>query len=274
MNDVEIKQEQENIETTELQQEPIKKIRKKKFSYSKLYCFEQCGWCYKLRYVDKHFIPSDGIANQFGSLLHYVEECIAKDIIANEGEALFMIDIEKYKDLFNNADLKDGEEQILGINKLKEKYPEKFYEKDKTGRTYQDKADYYLTHGIYNLQRFLKQNPDLELIAAEQDFNLEYGDYIFHGSIDRVLKDTATGQIILEDIKTWPDIKGHNTVTPLQLVFYCLAASEIYKVPIEQIDCYYVLPLLNQRHTAVTIGFINRGRKKINSGLLKMFHFM
>lgn len=260
MNDIEIKQEQ-----TEQQKDEARKTKKKKFSYSKLSCFEQCGWHYKLRYVDKHFIPSDGIANQFGSLLHYVEECIAKDIIANDEEALFMIDIEKYKDLFMNANIEEGEEHIIGINKLKEKYPEKFYEQDKTGKTYQDKADHYLAHGIYSLQRFLKQNPDLKLLAAEQEFNLEYGEYVFHGSIDRVLQDKDTGQIILEDIKTWPDIKGHDVVTPLQFVFYSLAAAEIYNVPIEKIECYYVLPLLDQRHAAGTKNFIKRGLKKIDN---------
>ena len=123
---------------------------KEKFSYSKLSTYESCPWRYKLQYVDKHFLDTSTIANEFGTLVHYIEETIARDIIANDNEPLFMIDDQKYIDLFINADIteEDGS-KVLGVIKLKEKYPEDFYKKDpKTGMNYSDKANDYLNNGI------------------------------------------------------------------------------------------------------------------------------
>ena len=249
----------------------IKEKKLERFSYSKLSTYESCGWRYKLQYVDKHFIDSSSIANEFGTLVHFVEETIAKDIIANDNEPNFMIDDDKYIDLFINADIQDSDKTILGIKKLKEKYPEDFYTKDKSGMDYSEKANDYLNNGIYRLRDYLTVNRNLRVIGIEQPFSLEYGDYVFQGFIDRVYKDIVTGQIIIEDIKTWWSIAGHDVVTPLQFVFYTLAAEKLYETSVDNIQCQYELPLAHDRYDAGTKGFIKRGIKKIDKllGLIK-----
>lgn len=237
-----------------------------RFSYSKLNVYETCAYRYKLTYVDKHFINDSSIANEFGTLVHYVEETIAKDIIANNNEPNFLIDDYKYIDLFINADIHNEDEDILGVKKLKEKYPEEFYKKDKSGMDYSDKANDYLNFGIYRLRDFLTLHRNIRILDVEKPFNLKYNDkYIFKGFIDRVLKDIDTGEIIIEDIKTWRTINNHNVITPLQFVFYSLAAQEIYGVKEDMISCFYDLPLAKNRCAAGTKGFIKRGCKKINN---------
>ena len=237
-----------------------------KFSYSKLSTYETCAYRYKLTYVDKHFVNDSSIANEFGTLVHYVEETIAKDIIANNNEPNFLIDDNKYIDLFINADIHTEDEDILGVKKLKEKYPEEFYKKDKSGMDYSDKANDYLNFGIYRLRDFLTLHRNIRILDVEKEFKLKYSDkYIFKGFIDRVFKDIDTGEIIIEDIKTWSSINNHNVVTPLQFVFYSLAAQEIYGVNENMISCFYDLPLAKNRYSAGTKGFIKRGCKKIDN---------
>lgn len=258
-----------NNNVIELQTVPdVTKVEK--FSYSKLSTYESCGWRYKLQYIDKHFLDTSSIANEFGTLVHFVEETLAKDIIANNNEPNFMIEDQKYIDLFINADIHDGTTAVLGIKKLKEKYPDDFYKADKSGMDYNEKANDYLNNGIYRLRDYLAANRNLRIVGIEQPFNLVYEDYIFHGFIDRVYFDINTGNYIVEDIKTWWSIDNHDVITPLQFVFYTLAAKEIYNVNEDKISCQYELPLAHDRYTAGTKGFIKRGQKKINKLLDKI----
>lgn len=280
----------ENTET-----EKPKKPKPPKFSYSKLNVYESCAWKYKLTYVDKHFVDSSNINNEFGTLVHYIEENIGRDLIAGNP-----INWDKYEDLFINVFIekkkkdkkedkkeeteekidnesenkkekkkKEGE-NILGILKLKEKYPEEFYTPDKSGLNYAQKAEDYLNFGMYGLYNFLKEHPEIELVDVEKPFDVNYNGKIFHGFIDRVMRNKITGELIIEDIKTWCDIKGHDVITPLQFVFYSLAAQEIYKVSEDKISCFYDLPLAKNRYAAGTKGFMRRGGRKIDKILSKI----
>ena len=83
------------VDTEAVEKEDVNKNPEdnfEKFSYSKLSTYETCAYRYKLTYVDKHFVNDSSIANEFGTLVHYVEETIAKDIIANNNEPNFLID--------------------------------------------------------------------------------------------------------------------------------------------------------------------------------------
>jgi len=237
--------------------------KEEKFSYSKLDIYSECSWQYKLKYIDKNFVPFGSIAAEFGTLVHYIEETIAKDIISNNGEPYFMIDDQKYIDLFINADINQDGETILGIKRLKEKYPDDFYVIDKSGMDYNEKANHYLNNGIYRLRDYLAVNRHLELIAVEQPFEIVYNNYIFHGFIDRIFRNKLDNSLMVEDIKTWYSIDGHNTTTPLQFVFYSLACQQLYGT--DKITCYYDLPLAKNRYAAGTKGFIKRGLKKIDA---------
>lgn len=88
-----------------------------KFSYSKLECFEGCHYKYKLIYTDKHFIDSPAIATDFGTLIHFVEETMARKIQNNEN-----LNREDILNILYN--INDTKEKIYGVNLLRQKYPE------------------------------------------------------------------------------------------------------------------------------------------------------
>ena len=226
-----------------------------KFSYSKIECFEGCRYKYKLLYVDKHFIKSEAIATDFGTLIHFIEETMAKKIKNNE-----KLDSKEILDLLYNVN--DTKEKTYGVNILKQKYPVQWFEKDKTEKTYEDKINEYVNNGMFRLYDHLMKNPNLEIVGIEQEFNLNFNGYIFHGFIDRVFRDKNTGHIYIEDIKTWTQQKDDKT--PLQFVFYTLAAEELYNTTEDNISCAYELPLCDLKYEAGTKGFISRGIKKIN----------
>ena len=91
------------IETTE--QEKEKKPRIPKFSYSKLSVYEQCPFKYKLIYNDKNFINQPSIAADFGTLVHFIEETMAKTITSYQP-----LNYEYLIDLFINAEIVQEEE--------------------------------------------------------------------------------------------------------------------------------------------------------------------
>ena len=235
-----------------------------KFSYSKLNTFESCPYKFKLQYRDKHFPDSTTLANEFGTLVHFIEETIAKDIIANNDEPIFMLDDNKYIEMFLHKDSIDSDNnKVLCVDSLKQKYDSKhFSDKDKQGFSYNDKVKAYLDSGINRLRNYLAKNRDLRIVGVEKEFNLEHKDYIFHGFIDRAFKNIKTGEIYVEDIKTWDTIKGHDLKTPLQLALYSIAASQIFET--DKVSCGYDLPLIDEKHTAGTYGYIERGIKKID----------
>lgn len=190
-----------------------------KFSYSKLSTFEQCPYKYKLVYVDKHFINQASIATDFGTLIHHLEETMANTLKANE-----QIDYNKIIDLLYKGDTDKEGNRIKGVDQLKQEYADDFITPDKNGRTYLEKVETYIDSGMCRLEDYMATNPNLEIIAAEEPFNLTYRGYVFHGFIDRIFKDKVSGEYIIEDIKTYsaPLDKEH-LVTPLQFVIYTKA---------------------------------------------------
>ena len=136
--------------------EEIKKLYR--FSYSKISCYDQCKFKYKLKYEDKNFLFSANIATDFGSLVHSIEEDIAKALQAGQPV--------NYIALKNRF--------IIESRKLALKYPTEFFATDKSDRTYREKVYLYLDSAIYRLENFLKQNPDLRIIGIEQKFEYDY----------------------------------------------------------------------------------------------------
>ena len=233
-----------------------------RFSYSKIGVFEQCRYKYKLIYTDGHYISTDSVATEFGTLIHYIEEQMVKRL--NTNFTLTEDDYQELLDLLENADIHNPNETVLGLRILRDKYQEEWNIPDKSNRTYEEKADEYKVKGIYRLREFLRNNPDIEVLEAEKEFNLDFQGYLFHGFIDRVYRNTSTGEIYVEDIKTWSQEAGSSELTtPMQFVIYCLAAEQIYNVTDNQLKCFYELPLCNIKQAAGTKGFISRGVKKL-----------
>lgn len=255
----------------DIEQQLKKGIKPKKetaYSYSRIEKFEQCGWRYKLTYVDRLYVQSTGLSAYVGTLVHSVEEQIANMIIEHKP-----VDYDYLRDYMQHVNIpetgsscdtcgskKGSKGGIYGTDILAEKFQSEYYALDKDGCSYFTKCQNYLNKGIYRLENYMKDNPNLELIAVEKEFNVHFLSYLFHGYIDRILFDHSTNKYVIEDIKTkgkpFPD---KDLKTPLQFVVYSIAAKDLYNLDYYPETFYYDLPFLDMRQKAGAVGFLKRG---------------
>jgi len=229
-----------------------------RFSYSKISTYKQCAFKYLVKYKEKNFIDSSSIATEFGTLVHETEEQIA---LALQNELPI-----NYIALKNNF--------IIESRKLALKYPNDFGKPDKSGRTYREKVYLYLDSAIYRLEKFMKANQNLVIIGIEQKFEYDYdGVHSFNGSIDRAFLNTATGEILIQDIKTW-SVPAQNSElkAPLQFAVYMMAAQQLWDTPFDKIKCEYDLPLCNIVQPALSDNIVEEGKEvldKLFNGIQK-----
>ncbi len=217
-----------------------------RFSYSKISTYKQCAFKYLVKYKEKNFIDSSSIATEFGSLVHSIEEDIATAIQTGQS-----IDYTGLKNKF-----------IIEIRKLAQKYHTEFFTADKSGRTYQEKMYLYLESAIYRLEKYMKLHPELCIIGIEQKFEYDYdGVHSFNGSIDRAFQNINTGEIIIQDIKTW-SVPAQNSElkAPLQFAVYMMAAEKLWGVPFSQIKCEYDLPLCDITQPALSESIVEESK--------------
>ena len=241
----------------------IKEPKKTQYSYTRLDKYTECGYRYKLVYEDKNYISETGIAAAIGTLVHYIEETIANCII--EGKP---IDYEALRKEFYNVNIpeKEPEYDLYGIKAIQEKFQAEFFELDADGSSYFTKCEQYRESGIYRLERYLKQHPNLRLVAVEKEFTVEYKGHIIHGYIDRIMFDNDTQEYVIEDIKTkGKPFRDDKLKTPLQFVVYSLAVRQMYGLLDYPTRFYYDLPFCDIRQEAGTKGVMNRGFKKMDS---------
>lgn len=231
--------------------------RLEKYSYSKISCYGCCRFKWYLKYHEKNYLFSDNIATAFGSLVHTIEEDIAKALQAEQP--------------INYVTLKN--KFIIESRKLALKYPTEFFSTDKSGRTYQEKMYLYLDSAIYRLERYMKQHPELRIIGIEQKFEYDYdGVHSFNGSIDRAFINIETNDIIIQDIKTWAvPIQNSELKAPLQFAVYTMAAEKLWGVPYRQIKCEYDLPLCDIIQEAQSEDLVAEGRPELDK-LFKGIH--
>ena len=221
-----------------------------KYSYSKISTYGQCKFKFALHYLEKNYLFSSSIATEFGSLTHETEEALALAIQA--GHPI------NYTALKNNF--------IIGCRKLAHKYPNEWVKPDKSNRTYAEKMYLYLDSAIYRLEKFMIDNPALEIIGIEQKFEYDYdGVHSFTGSIDRAFRNKATGEILIQDIKTWPvPAQNSELKAPAQFTVYAMAAQQLWNVEASKIKCEYDLPLCDLRQAALSDDIITDGRAQLD----------
>lgn len=221
-----------------------------KYSYSKISTYEQCKFKFKLKYLDKNFLFSANIATDFGSLIHETEETIANSI--QQGLPI------NYMQLRNRF--------IYTCHKLALTYPEAFFARDKSGRTYQEKMYLYLDTAIFRLEKYMREHPTYEIIGIEQKFLYNYDNvHSFEGSIDRAFRDRATGEVIIQDIKSWAvPVQPAELKAPLQFTIYSLAAAQLYNVPHDKIRCEYDLPLCDIQQAATSETLVADGTEVLD----------
>ena len=213
-----------------------------KYSYSKISTYHQCPMRFKLHYLDKNYLFSDSVATEFGTAIHECEEQIATAIQAGEP--------------INYLALKNS--FIIKCRRLAHKYPNDWVKLDKSNRTYAEKMYLYLESAICRLERFMATN--------EQKFEYDYdGVHSFTGSIDRAFRNKVTGEIIIQDIKTWPVPAQNNELkAPAQFTVYAMAAQQLWCVEANKIKCEYDLPLCDIRQSALSDDIIADGRPQLD----------
>jgi hypothetical protein len=155
---------------------------------------------------------------------------------------------------------------IIGCKKLAHKYPNEWIKPDKSNRTYAEKMYLYLDSAIYRLEKFMLDNHDLEIIGIEQKFEYDYdGVHSFTGSIDRAFRNKTTGEILIQDIKTWPvPAQSSELRAPAQFTVYAMAAQQLWNVEASKIKCEYDLPLCDLRQAAISDDIITEGRAQLD----------
>lgn len=237
-----------------------------KYSYSRLNTFDQCGFKYYLQYDQGHYIYVDSLAADFGTLCHWILEHIGLDLKAGKQP-----DYQKYAEDFHNLNIPkkdqyDTEGGVFGIKYLQQKYPREFFEGNKDGISFQNKASYFLNTGMYSLENYLKAHPNYKVWACEQYFDVNFINYRFSGKIDRILYDEKNDKYLIEDIKTKDHpFKDSELITPLQFVIYVKALCDMLEIKESQIECQYDLPICDMRQSAGSPGFVSRGLKKLST---------
>jgi putative RecB family exonuclease len=224
-------------------------------SYSRVDTYKKCPFKYKLLYIDKHKVEFDSVSTELGSLIHYIEEQISIDI--KNGKE---VNYDFYKDQFLNI----NQDKIIGVNLIKEKYQKDWKVQDKNGYSHEDKANIYFESGMYRLQNYLKENPNLSLYAMELPFQLDIHNKAFKGFIDRIYFDKSTGGYIIEDIKTYTKgMAGKELKQSLQMYVYT-AALKVILGPDISVKCQYNLPLVNRiQDSKVDESYIKNNLDKI-----------
>lgn len=221
-----------------------------RYSYSKISTYHQCPMKFKIHYLDKNFLFNESIATEFGTLVHATEEAIAIALQASQH--------------INYIELKN--KFIIGCKKIAQKYPEDWKKLDKSDRTYTEKMYMYLDSAIYRLEQFMCDHPELEIIGIEQKFEYNYdGIHSFTGSIDRAFRNKITGEILIQDIKTWPvQAQKNDLKAPAQFTVYAMAAQELWGVKADKIKCEYDLPLCDLRQALLSEDIIADGRPQLD----------
>ena len=207
------------------------------FSYSRIDTYKKCPFKYKLLYIEKHQVEADTVSTELGSLVHYIEEQIAIDI-KNGKEVNY--------DFYKEQMLNINTDKIKGANIIKDKYHKDWKVTDKNGFSHEDKTNAYLETGMYGLENYLKNNPNLSLYAMELPFQLTIHDKAFKGYIDRIYYDKSNGSYIVEDIKTYTKGMANKELKQSLQMYVYSAALKVLLGPDIAVKCQYNLPLINR----------------------------
>ena len=232
---------------------------KERFSYSKLSTYLQCPYRFKLKYDDKKYSNASTLALELGTLCHKGLEIAGQYL--SEGLPVPVEDI--------LCGVYDGypDEQILGVNDLKQKYFEDWIAPDtKSLLTYEDKLGNYEAY----LRRLASdENSAWSVYATEREFSFPMTEKVeFYGFIDRIDSDGMGGYRLI-DYKTSKKLFSKSDITtPLQMVVYALAIEREFGVPPSEYEYDFIL--LDKIQPVVSQGFVARGENKIYKTLEKI----
>jgi hypothetical protein len=150
-----------------------------KYSFSRLSAFHQCKYQFYLTYI-KEYKGTDNAFSQYGSFVHELLEDYA-----NNKKAIFEL-----------------------LDAFIDGYPFSVTE-DFPPNAHVDLSESYYNDGITYLTDFEGFGDNYDVVAAEGEFEeIIDNDFILHGYIDLLLRDKATGDLIVEDHKSKSSFKN------------------------------------------------------------------
>lgn len=205
-----------------------------KVSYSQYGMYSSCQKKFKYNYIDKLGISGANIHTIFGSSVHETIQHFLEVMYNESKKKALEIDIEKllYTRLVENFKIEN------------EKLPDGQYPCTK------EELDDAFSDGRLSLRYFksklskLYTKTGFELIAIEMKLDTEIKPGVsFIGFIDVLLKDVASDQVIVIDLKTstrgWSSYQKNDKVKTSQMLLYKKFYSDLYNIPLDKIRVEY-----------------------------------
>lgn len=235
-----------------------------RLSYSGLEVFKNCPYQFNLKYGEKKFTKETTLALELGSLCHLILELKCNYIKAGKHvDYDYLHFILKYGSIDTNEKTK---EHILGVDELKRKYFEEWYEPDNaSGMTYEEKMEVF--------KKVLKEEMNhasiWHPIYAELPFEFVYKDrVIFNGFIDRIDINIFGGFRTVDYKTSKKQFESAKVVTSLQFGIYAMAIyQEFGQIPVSFL---YRFILLDEDQMAMTSGWEKRLEKTLDNLLDKI----
>lgn len=234
------------------------------FSYSGLDVFKNCPYQYNKKYNEKLRPNETTIALELGGLDHLVLEKKGKMLTSSTG----LVDYNELYNVLQNGSVEINEktkEEILGVNQLRKKYFEVWYEADNaSGMNYEQKME------VFDKVLHSEMEDDL-CIGWKPTYFEHYFEFvwdnrvIFRGFIDRI-DVNENGDFRTVDYKTSKkSYERSKLATSLQFGIYALAIlNEFDRLPVESM---YRFILINEVQYALTLGW----EKRLIKALDKIF---
>ena len=235
-----------------------------RLSYSGLETFRNCEYQYHLKYGEKKYTKETTLALELGSLCHLILELKCNYIKAGKPvDYDYLHFILKYGSIDTNEKTK---EHILGVDELKRKYFEEWYEPDNaSGMTYEEKKK--------KKKKVLKEEMNhasiWHPIYAELPFEFVYKDrVIFNGFIDRIDINIFGGFRTVDYKTSKKQFESAKVVTSLQFGIYAMAIyQEFGQIPVSFL---YRFILIDEDQAAMTSGWEKRLEKTLDNLLDKI----
>lgn len=240
-------------------------VKKPRFSYTALSTFKTCGLQFAYKYQHRLREDSSALNLGLGNIAHKVKELIGRDLMDG-----IKPDYERYKasmmDGYTGVDKASGQtETIPGCNELRNQFFEDWIAPDtKSGMTYEQKIQIFFDHLSDD-----ENDTEWTVCGTEIPFEVEYGDVILFGFIDK-LSVNGKGELKITDYKTSKKIfEGTDIKTPLQMLVYDIAVRQLYPdTPI--VAHTYDFVFLGVTQEGGSPGWMARGEKKLNTLLAQI----
>jgi hypothetical protein len=207
----------------------------KVISYSQFSMYQSCPHKWALQYRDGHYDESPSIHFTFGTAMH---ETIQEWLTIMYEESATKADNINLEELFQS--------KFINL------YQEEYKKNKETHYSSPEELREFFDDGVAILD-FLKKKRNLyfkksgwHLLGVELPILLNLGNNIMYkGYIDLALYDEKNNKFHIYDIKTstkgWGDKEKKDETKQMQVVFYKKFFSELYNVPLENIDVEFFI---------------------------------